>query len=645
MTKNRFSKVTDSASSFRLDSLDGDQDRTHEAKVLSVTEHLAHIALDDALTAADWKKINGGPHLVLIETFSAGMADDVYNCLRERPTRATIETVTEKKKVLGKMVAGGESVLDHLEKGEPVIVITQDPTGLLSPVILAAADVKVVIPELSVSQVRNLIRKVTGHRVRALTQADVSGLDIADFQASIRPGMTGGECRKVLARCSEARRVPTSNVGVPSLDEMILVRQVEAWTNATRATMQAVMQSELEPKNLPFALFEGIPGGGKTTLAAALALAEGWEFVSTSIQEWFDSSDGNLGGVSKASRQFFEKVLTSRRPVVGFIDEIDSLPNRTTMDARDASWWTPIITGVLTDIDKCRHANRPILLIGATNHFRRLDAALIRPGRLETRVSFTTPNLQERAEMFAMFLNDHLDDEEMNTLARLANGATPAQIESWANAAKSNAVLNSRDLDVSDVMALIAPEHRSKDMLWEIALHEAGHAIVSLELGVTIGEVSLLLVGSVGGSVSMNVREMLMTRDDVETLATAFLGGRAADVVLGGGANAGAASDLELANSLIDDAINRYGLYGSLRTGHGVVASEANPRAEQLLEQLAKRAEDIVLGRRKDVLAVAKALVKSRVLMPHQVTQIVSGRGRRAVCPITGDPLPSRNRS
>ena len=623
MSENRFAElITD------MDIGSDENIDTPAAPEVSIplTDCIARIALDEILTAREWSKFDSGPNLIVIDVFSADMAEIVGDHLHERRTAALVETVTEKRKVMGKLVNGGQKALDYLEKGKPVIVVSQDPQGLVADVVRAAADVTLVIPRFDSRLVRKLVRMVTGRTMRGLRESDVERLDIADFQAAIRPGLTGAQCKALLRRCAMARRIPRSNVVVPDLDEITLTRLVRNWTEETRALMRAVVAGEGSPRDLSFALFEGVPGGGKTTLAAALAQAEGWEFVSTSIGEWFDSSDGHLGGVTKASRRFFETVLMSRRPVIGFIDEIDSLPNRATMDAHDAQWWTPVVTGVLTDIDKCRHSGRPILLIAATNHFSRLDGALVRPGRLETKVSFVPPDADERQEMFARRLGDRLSTTELQMVARLATGATPAHIESWCTGAVVAAGRAGRSVAVGDLVALIAPERRSDKMLRAIALHESGHAIVTLELGMTLMEVSLLARGDMGGSVSASIEDMLMTRNDVEALVTMTMGGRAADNVLGDGPNAGAAGDLAAASQLLDDAVSRFGLYGSLRSGSraGGQGPMKAKQLEGLLDRLARRAETIVQARRGEVLALADALLIERVMTPERVKAVIS---------------------
>src|SRR5690606_7438209 len=130
--------------------------------------------------------------------------------------------------------------LDYLEKGKPVIVVSQDPQGLVADVVRAAADMTLVIPRFDSRLVRKLVRLVTGRTIRGLRESDVEGLDVADFQAAIRPGLTGAQCKALLRRCAAARRVLHSNVVVPDLDAITLTHDVRTWTEETRTLMRAV---------------------------------------------------------------------------------------------------------------------------------------------------------------------------------------------------------------------------------------------------------------------------------------------------------------------------------------------------------------------------------------------------------------------
>ncbi len=170
------------------------------------------------------------------------------------------------------------------------------------------------------------------------------------------------------------------------------------------------------------------------------------------------------------------------------------MPNRATLSQQDLQWWTSLITFTLTEIDRLRKAGRPILLLAATNHFEHLDAALVRLGRLERRVSVLPPNEQERLALFASCLGSRIGREGLSSLARLSVLATSARIESWCRSAIAAAEAAGRPLALRDLIELIAPRGQRSDRTDRaVASHEAGHAIVAHDLGVPVTEISILL--------------------------------------------------------------------------------------------------------------------------------------------------------
>lgn len=286
----------------------------------------------------------------------------------------------------------------------------------------------------------------------------------------------------------------------------------------------------------------------------------------------------------------------------------------------------------------CPDRNRPFaaiqkadLLLAATNHFDRLDAALIRPGRLETQVQVLLPDFEDRQRLFHGFVGKNLSTNAIATLARLAVLATPAQIESWCRSALAAAEAQSRKLVLGDLLALVAPQDgRSAETDRAIAVHEAGHAVVAHELGLPVAEISILSMGSIGGFVQTGRTDQdVLTRAEVERLGAMILGGRAADIVLGAGAHAGAAADIEAVNTLLRSAMLDFGLYGSLRTAKNTDSrnfKDGVPLAtaiETELNRLLERASEIVRRRKSDILALVAVLIRERVVTGERFADIL----------------------
>ena len=598
---------------------------------LRTSDALARSMMEGVLTARLRRLLKLPPHLILIRTTDEAAARLLEHYLSALDRAPVVEAYTDTQKTGGRLEPQGRAELAKLERGQSVILISQDLERVIVPEALAGADAVITVPHPDLAVIRKTIRAVTGSIVRGLVPADVEGLTLHDLKVGIRPGLTAQDCVTNLRRATLSRQKPREAGNVIPLEKLAMTSTVSAWAFETLRIANQVTEGNVDASALRYACLEGPPGTGKTTVAASLAWSLGWTFVSTSVGDWFASSDGNLGGVIRAARRFFDEIALSNRPVVGLLDEIDALPNRSVMDPSDAQWWTSVITFVLTEIDRLRKSGKPVLLLAATNHFDHLDAALVRPGRLEQKISVLPPNEDERRTMFATCLGDRVGAEGLSTLGRLAVLATPAQIESWCQSAIAAAEAQNRPLELRDLVDLIAPRgDRSPETDRAVAIHEAGHAIVAFDLGLPVSEISIIGVGDTGGWVNARLDDGLPTRADMERLAVMMLGGRAADSVLGGGAHAGAASDIESVNKLLRAAMLDLGLYGSLTTAANSDLRNWNDGVSLWtaisteLSRLYDRAAEIVSHRRGDIFKLVEVLLAERVVTGDRLAEILS---------------------
>ncbi|MHA6730196.1 AAA family ATPase [Devosia sp. A369] len=615
---------------------DGDDVPSTEITPVLPTERtsdaLARCMLDAVLTPRLRRLLKVPSRLILIRTADEAAARLLERYLGGLDRAPVVEAYTEPQKTGARLEPHGRAELSKLERGKSVILISQDPERVIVPEALAAADAVITVPHPNLAAIRKTIRAVTGGIVRGLVLSDVEGLGILDFITAIRPGLSARECIGNLRRAALFRREPPQYAAAIPLEKLAMTGAVSAWAFETLRITRQVTGGKVDVTALRYACLEGPPGTGKTTVAASLAQSAGWAFVSTSVGGWFASSGGHLGDVIRAARRFFDELALAKGPVVGLLDEIDALPNRATMDPEDASWWTPVITFVLTEIDRLRKSGRPVLLLAATNHFNHLDAALVRPGRLERQVSVLPPNETERRAMFATCLGGRIGADGLSTLARLSVLATPAKVESWCLSAIAAAEVEDRALQLRDLVDLIAPPSgRSAKKDRSVALHEAGHAIVAHELGLPVAEISILGMGDAAGWVNTRLEDRLLTRDDMEHIASMMLAGRAADMVLGGGADAGAASDLESVNKLLRAAMLDLGLYGPLTTAANSDLRNWQNDGVTLwstigdeINRLYDRATDIVSRRRGDIFKLVEVLLVERVVTGDRLTEILA---------------------
>jgi len=387
---------------------------------------------------------------------------------------------TERRRAGGAFHRVGVDNLRYLREGRSVLYISPDPGDILDEAVLAAADLTISVQPLTPALLRKIIGKVTGGVARGVTDA-MAGLDLQVTLAVVRPELTAGECVRKLAAAVGRRQTPSGD-GVPLLTELPLTDALRRWTDQQLTDLRAVRSGDLDPGKLVFAVLEGPPGCGKTLIAESLARTAGWAFVPSSVGAWFTVGDGALGGVAKNIKAFVDTVIASE-PAVGFLDELDAIPDRASMDNRARDWWTPVINLCLTEIDRLRRSGKRVLLLGATNYYDRLDAALVRPGRMQQRIPVLPPATEAEAEaLLRYYLRDELSLSELEKFLRFTIGATPAAIEGWVKEARNLARSENRALTGADLVRVMLPtDNRSESDIRTTALHEIGHAVVRID--------------------------------------------------------------------------------------------------------------------------------------------------------------------
>jgi len=559
---------------------------------------------------------------VLITTPTAAWALGLARHLQNAFSAAHVRAVTELRKDGNRGLAA--ELEEFLSSGTALVVVSQDPETLLLSGVWAAADVTLDLDPPDVALVRRAIRELTEAPVPELENADILGLDFDTLAAALRRGSTPETCIARLRRASQGRRKPGAEDKGPRVADLPLSPEISAWSAQLLADLRQVEAGTMRPADLSYPVLEGPPGTGKTLIAGALARSAGWRLVATSMGSWFSGSDGHLGGVSKAIVEFFNEVL--REPyTVGLIDEIDAIPNRAHLSPKDREWWTPVVTLVLLQIDRLRRSGKPVVLVGAANFYDHLDAALIRSGRLEHRVAVLPPRtVDDVARVFEHYLEGSVEKAAVSAAARFALGWTPADIEAAVRAARGRAAAADRAMEPADLLESVAPhDTRSEAELRMTAVHEAGHAIVSLSLGLPVESVSIVADGPSGGFTKGSVGSRVPTREELEAIVTVTLGGRAADIALGAGANAGAEQDLAMATTLMARAMDELGLYDRLT--HSAAWPHwrhADEWLEPMLQRLLKRALQIVQHHREAVLDLAEQLLGHRVLDGAAVERI-----------------------
>lgn len=590
-------------------------------------EVLATVLLEAALTKANRSLLMCPNRVSIIKVPSADWIGPVTKQLQQICPEHSVEAEEERKHTARTYVPVGSDAHDWLEKGHGVIYVTKDPESGLDATARMIADQTIILPNLTPALLRRAIRRVTGGVARGVT-ADMARLEFSVIAGLLRHGLSTGDCVAGLKR-AVARLSPISTTPVPLLTELPLSSDLRAWTDQTLADLERVANGAISADKLVFGVLEGPPGTGKSLIVESLARTAGWSFVPSSVGTWFTSGDGALGGVAKNVKSFVDTVLASE-PAIGFLDELDAIPSRETMDNRDRGWWTPIVTLVLTELDRLRKSNAKVLLLGATNYYRHLDPALIRPGRLQQRVPVLPLETEEDVlAVFRHYIGKDLANSDLEPLARFGHGTTPAAIEGWVKSARAAARSNNRSLTREDIFAQMLPEDdRSAADLRAIALHEAGHAVVAYRLGFSVEGVSILSSGEIGGVTRSRAPSIIPNWSQISDLVTVKLAGRAADMVLGAGAHAGAEADLAQATKLVRSALVQQGLGDTLvhRETRQIQAGVLDAEIDRHLKRFLQRARDIVEKNRRLVLKLAERLMVAKVLSSREIAEVLGLR-------------------
>ena len=402
-------------------------------------------------------------------------------------------------------------------------------------------------------------------------------------------------------------------------------------------------------------LLVGPPGTGKTMLAKAVAGEANVPFFSISGSEFVEMFVGM--GASKVRDLF--KQAKEKAPCIVFIDEIDAIGQKRSggvnggNDEREQT-----LNQLLTEMDGFE-GNNGVIILAATNRPESLDPALTRPGRFDRRVPVELPDLAGREAILKVHAKKikTADDVNFHTIARMASGASGAELANIINEAALRAVRNGRTIvnqaDLEESIEVVIAGYQKKSAVLSdqekkvVAYHEIGHALVAALQNHSAPVQKITIIPRTSGALGYTMQvdtgdKYLMTKQEIENKIATFTGGRAAEEVVFGEITTGASNDIEQATKLARSMITRYGMSDdfdmvALETvnnqylgGDASLACSAETQREidrktiDLVRAQHEKAKNLLLANRKKLDVLAQFLYEKETITGDEFMAILN---------------------
>ena len=403
-------------------------------------------------------------------------------------------------------------------------------------------------------------------------------------------------------------------------------------------------------------LLVGPPGTGKTMLAKAVAGEANVPFFSISGSEFVEMFVGM--GASKV-RELFSQAK-EKAPCIVFIDEIDAIGQKRSSgsayggnDEREQT-----LNQLLTEMDGFE-GNNGVIILAATNRPEALDPALTRPGRFDRRVPVELPDLKGREAILRVHakkvkLEDNID---FTAIARMASGASGAELANIVNEAALRAVRSGRKLvsqsDLEESIEVVIAGYQRKNSIltdkekWIVSYHEIGHAMVAAMQSHSAPVQKITIIPRTSGALGYTMQvddgdHYLMTREELTNKIATLTGGRAAEELVFGSVTTGASNDIEQATKIARAMLTQYGMSDefdmvALETvtnqylgGDSSLACSAKTQDEidglvvKLIKEQHKKARDILSENRKKLDELAKFLYGRETITGEEFMEILN---------------------
>ncbi|MBQ0035685.1 MAG: ATP-dependent zinc metalloprotease FtsH [Firmicutes bacterium] len=405
-------------------------------------------------------------------------------------------------------------------------------------------------------------------------------------------------------------------------------------------------------------LLVGNPGTGKTLLAKAVAGEAKVPFYSISGSDFVEMFVGV--GASRVRDMFKNAKATA--PCMIFIDEIDAVGRQRGAglggghDEREQT-----LNQMLVELDGMSD-NSGVIVIAATNRPDVLDPALLRPGRFDRQITVSLPDVKGREAILKVHARNKKIDTgvDLAALARRTPGFSGADLENVLNEAAILTVRQNKDkIDISCIdeaidRVMMGPAKKSRtydDHTKKlVAYHEAGHAIVGLNLpdGSVVQKVTIIPRGNAGGYnlITPRKEKILNSKKELIDTITCYMGGRSAEELFFDDITTGASGDIKAATRIAKDMVTTYGMsdlgpiqydsgnesvflgrdYASPSNASSQVAFEIDTEVRKIIEECHQKAKDIINDHRNDLIKIAEALMVKETLTAEEIDEIINDK-------------------